>query len=412
MKYFLFIIFLVYPTVEMAKIPTKFDDVSNLSNKLFLSVLDQTIKIKSDSYKKLPPSISFFSADTKFDGKHLKFCEVGNGLYGVIYPVYGLLEEKKAILYPPYWEFLWIFACKFNIPIWCIRHDYARIAEQTLHALGGEIFDNIESFENYLSINYPQEKLITEKPKSIESHVGILAYGGPRIENYKLEAFKAAHPGILFINDFPWLYQRRKDKIHEVFNDDFLKQFRPAWGIYPTQYSETLLKQIKNEIKSPLYIIKPLVGRQSRGIILVDEKNLDLTLKTIFKKTPRHKNKKKKMAKFDWETYEYDKFIIEEFITSKQIIKNGKPYDPTLRLGFIIIQNNGKISINVINAFWKFPPKSLTDNCELTEKHVTKSLIGIKEPALNADTQDLKQIRTILNNMLPKLYEKLLTFKN
>lgn len=412
MNRFLFIILIAHATANAVRVPNKFDDLSNLSNKLFLSVLDQTISIKSDSYKNLPPSFSFFSADAKFDGKNLKFCEIGNGLYGVIYPVYGLLEGEKAVLYPPYWEFLWIFASKLKIPVWCIKHDHALIAEHTLQALGGKIFDSIESFEDYLSINYPQEKLIKEKPKSIESCVGILAYGGERVENDKLEKFKATHPGILFINDLPWLYQRRKDKIHEVFNDDFLSQFRPTWGVYPAKYSENLSKQIKKEIKSPFYVIKPLVGRQSRGVILVDEKNLDSTLKKIFKKIPAYKKSKKINSRFDWGNYEYDKFIVEEFIESKQIFKNEKPYDPTLRLGFIIILNNGEMSINVINAFWKFPPKSLTDDCDLTEKHITKSLIGIKEPALNADAQDLIQVRNILNSMLPKLYEKLMTFKN
>ena len=65
----------------------------------------------------------------------------------------------------------------------------------------------------------------------------------------------------------------------------------------------------------------------------------------------------------------------------------------------------------MINAFWKFPLESLNDDCELAEKHVTKSLIGIKEPALNADAADLKKIREILNAMLPKLYEKYLISK-
>ena len=111
----------------------------------------------------LPPSISFFSADAKFDGEHLKFCELGNGLYGVICPVYGLLKEQKAILYPPYWEFLWLYASQFNIPVWCIRYNNAHIAEKTLQKLGGKIFRNIEEFEKYLETNYPTRKINIRK---------------------------------------------------------------------------------------------------------------------------------------------------------------------------------------------------------------------------------------------------------
>ena len=99
-------------------IPQKFDDLSNLSNKLFLSVMDKTMEVDKSCNKELPASISFFSADAKFDGTNLKFCEIGNGLYGVPVPAYALLNNQKAISYPPYWEFLWLFTTQFNIPVW------------------------------------------------------------------------------------------------------------------------------------------------------------------------------------------------------------------------------------------------------------------------------------------------------
>ena len=177
--------------------------------------------------------------------------------------------------------------------------------------------------------------------------------------------------------------------------------------MYPAKYSADLATQIKKEIKSELYIIKPLVGRQSRGVMLVDGKNLDSILKTILKKTSKIK-KKNIRTNFDWKDYEYDKFIVEEFVKSKQILKDGKPYDPTLRLGFIISQNNGKISVNVINAFWKFPPNSLNDECDLQEKHVTKPMVGAHDPAMNLDASDMKKVRDILNAMLPELYVKII----
>ncbi len=412
MKKFFLLVIVFYSTIDAVTIPNKFDDVSNLSNKLFLSVLNQTVEVESNSYSNLQPSISFFSADAKFDGEHLKFCELGNGLYGVPVPAYALLNEQKAVLYPPYWEILWLYASQFNIPVWCITYKKRNVAYKTLQKLGGKAFDDIEEFEEYLKINYPEEKLIKETPDKIENFIGILAYAGARISNDKLEEFKARHPGILFVNDFPALYQRRKDKIHEIFNDKFLSQFRPRWGVYPAKYSEKLVEQIKHEIGSKFYIIKPTVGRQARGVMLVDEKNLDTTLKNIFKNNKsnkfKNKNNKKKSTSFDWQDYEYDNFIVEEFVESKNVFKDNKPYDPTLRLGLILSQNKDKISVNVITAFWKFPPKSLNDRCDLQEKHVTKPMVGAHDPALNVDASDLTKIREILNTMLPELYVKIL----
>lgn len=416
MKKFFLLVIVFYSTIGAVNIPNKFDDVSNLSNKLFLSVLDQTIEVESDSFATLPPSISLFSADAKFDGEHLKFCELGNGLYGVPVPAYALLNNQKAVLYPPYWEFLWLYASQFNIPVWCITYKKRNVAYKTLKKLGGEIFDSIEEFEQFLQYNYPSESKIKFNPKTIQEHVGILAYAGARISNDKLEEFKARHPGILFVNDFSALYQRRKDKIHEIFNDNFLSQFRPSWGVYPAKYSVKLIEQIKQEIGSNLYIIKPIVGRQAQGVMLVDEKNLDSTLKTILKTNNsnkfKNKNNKKKSHSFDWQDYEYDKFIVEEFVESKQVLKDNKPYDPTLRLGLILSQNNGKISVNVITAFWKFPPKSLKDRCDLQEKHVTKPMVGTHDPAQNVDAADMAKIRAILNSMLPELYIKILNISN
>lgn len=87
--------------------------------------------------------------------------------------------------------------------------------------LGAKRLMTLKEFEKYLKTNYPEEILIKEIPNKIEYFTGILAYAGARISNDKLEEFKARHPGILFVNDFPALYQRRKDKIHEIFNDNF-----------------------------------------------------------------------------------------------------------------------------------------------------------------------------------------------
>lgn len=413
MKNFFLLSVVFYSTISAVSIPQKFDDLSNLSNKLFLSVLDQTIEVESDAYSNLPAGISLFSADAKFDGENLKFCELGNGLYGVPVPAYALLNEQKAVLYPPYWEFLWLYASQFNIPVWCIKYPRARIAHKTLQKLGGKTFDSIEEFEHFLQSNYPLENKIKIKPKTIQEHAGILAYAGARIKSDKLEEFKNRHPGILFVNDFPALYQRRKDKIHEVFNDDFLSNFRPRWGVYPAKYSEKLVEQIKREIGSQLYIIKPIVGRQARGVMLVDEKDLDSTLKNILKKTKSNKfkakNNKKKSRSFDWQDYEYDTFIVEEFVESKQVLKDNKPYDPTLRLGIILIQEKAKINVNVITAFWKFPPNSLNDRCTIQEKHVTKPMVGAHDPAMNVDAIDMKKIREILNAMLPELYIKIIS---
>ena len=100
---------------------------------------------------------------------------------------------------------------------------------------------------------------------------------------------------------------------------------------------------------------------------------------------------------------------VSRLADDSQLFKNNNPYDPTLRLGFILSQNKGKISVTLINAFWKFPPQPLNSNGSIQEKHVTKPMVGTHDPAMNTDQYDTNKIYEILYNMLPKLYEKIIT---
>ncbi len=377
-------------------------------NKNIASLLNTESIKYSPTLTRNPPSIGFFSADLKFDGEKLKFCEIGNGLYGVPVPAYSIINEKKELLYTPYWDLFWLFLKQFNLPLLYIGKD-ATNGIETLHQLGGMVFSDIKKFRTFYTQNYPINSG-NFKATKISDFTAIIAYAGAR-DFDQINKLKADYPNLLFINNFDALFRRQKDKIHEFFNCEELSALRPRWKVYPHSYSSQLAKQIQTDIPTDYYVIKPSIGRKAEGVIMVEKENLDEVLKDIFstrsiavqaKAETGNKNK-------DWKKAAHQStFIVEEYVPSKTIFYEGKPYDPTLRAAFAVYYDQGKIVSTFFSCFWKKPPYSLNDNVSLTEKHLTKSMIGCTTPGQEVDPDDMKKLAQIFNSIVPTIYEKML----
>ncbi len=374
-------------------------------NDNIITVLSNACSKSISPIEKQVPTIGFFSADLKFDGENIKFCEIGNGLYGVPVASYSIINGKKEILYPPYWDLCWLFLKQFNLPIWYIGNDTTNGAK-TLHEIGGKRFASINEFKSWYRQYHPAP-VKQFRAAVMSDYVGILAYAGSR--DFSLfKRFKNDFPNILFVNDFDNLFLRQKDKIHEFFNCNELKAFRPRWKTYPTTYTQKLAKTIKKDIPANFYVIKPSMGRKAEGVVLIPSEQLDAALKSVLHPTTQ-KDGSLDYKINDWKKKAHAKtFIVEEYIPSKTIYFRGKPYDPTLRAAFVAHYESGKITTTFLSCFWKKPPSSLKDKASLTDKHITKSMLGCKIPAQEVDQKDMQKLTAIFNTMLPALYEKML----
>ncbi len=350
------------------------------------------------------PSIGFFSVDIKFDGENIKICEIGNGLYGVPLPSFSSINGKKEILYTPYWDLFWLFLKQFNLPILYIGKNTTNGAK-TLRSVGGKTFKNIDAFRNVFTKNFTQSPT-SVKTKKINDYSAILAYGGAR--NFgQINQLKKDFPNILFVNNFDALFHRQKDKIHEFFNCDELSFLRPRWTVYPHRYTATLAQIIQQDIPADYYILKPAMGRKAQGVVMIEKQHLDAALKNILQKTAL--NPTDNYKKEDWKkTLHQSTFIVEEYAPSKTIYHKDKPYDPTLRAVFAVYYDSGKIGWNFFSCFWKKPPYSLNENVSLTDKHITKSMIGCTEPGQEVEPKDMEKLKQIFDAIIPVMYEKML----
>lgn len=373
-------------------------------NSNIITLLNNNSSQPSKTLAQKRPSIGFFSADLKFDGETLKFCEIGNGLYGVPLPSYSIINGKKELLYTPYWDLFWLVLSQFNIPVWYIGNQTTNGAK-TLAKMHGLSFANINEFKSFYAQNYPPAPQHFEATK-INDYAGILAYAGNRnFLRYKM--LKNSFPNVLFVNDFDNLFLRNKDKIHEFFNCNELKDLRPHWKVCPHNYTPELAQKITTEIPAAYYVIKPSIGRKAKGVCMVEKGQLDQALKIILQKNTQQNNSEYKVS--DWgKTKNQTTFIVEEYVPSKTIFYEGKPYDPTLRAAFVVYYEEEKIVATFFSCFWKKPPCSLDDNGSLTDKHITKSMVGCTTPGQEVEPEDLEKLAKLFQILIPKLYEKML----
>lgn len=374
-----------------------------LNSNIIITLLNNKSLQSSKKLSHKQPCIGFFSADLKFDGKSLKFCEIGNGLYGVPLPSFSIINGTKELLYTPYWDLFWLVLHQFNLPIWYIGKQTTN-GVKTLAKIHGQSFANINEFKSFYAQHYPPPPQ-NFKATKINDYAGILAYAGNRnFLRYKM--LKNSFPNIIFVNDFDHLFLRNKDKIHEFFNCDELTDLRPRWKVYPHNYTPDLAQKIKTEIPATHYVIKPSIGRKAQGVFMVEKEQLDQALKTILQKNSRQSNSEYKIN--DWgKTTHQTTFIVEEYIPSKTIFFEGKPYDPTLRAAFVVYYEQEKITATLFSCFWKKPPCSLDDNGSLTDKHITKSMVGCSTPGQEVEPQDMEKLQKLFHVIIPAIYEKM-----
>ena len=197
-----------------------------------------------------------------------------------------------------------------------------------------------------------------------------------------------------------------------------LEDYRPRWKAYNKLYSPALAMQIRRDLGSNFIVIKPINSGRSNGIIMVHRNQLDPTLQKLFgsqttttnhtqKDSLNHRPKNPKLSEY-WQNDTNDFFLAESMEESKTIVHEGNPYDPTMRVVFILCHSAGKISTTILGGYWKIPPKPLSDStASLTEQHKTVSMHN-DYTAIKVAPEDFDQVKSILYKILPRIYEGML----
>jgi hypothetical protein len=99
--------------------------------------------------------------------------------------------------------------------------------------------------------------------------------------------------------------------------------------------------------------------------------------------------------------------LVEEFVPSKTITVGGVPYDPTMRVIFVLCFNNNVPRIDVLGAYWKTPPLALNETGNFTEKHKSHAAEQ-KYTSLPVDAADYQKVVEIMQQFMPKVYAKMI----
>lgn len=349
--------------------------------------------------------ISFCIVDFKFDGQNFKICEFGEGRRSAFKGMNRF-----------YWDKYWNYLKQFNLPIWHVGGFYLpkefdeMRAPESLIKCGGAILPSLEKLEQCSKFKTLVNDRHIENPYKISNYKAIICTS---FMDDKVRKFKEKYPNILIWDLATAFYVNSKINTVELLNDDEFSRYSPKFKILNrlnscnvSNYAQESAKEIIKEFKCDYYVIKPACGTMGRGVFIVSRNELAKTLKY----TLRLYNSKKKSRNIDsrfksWVDDKSKLCLVQEFVGSKIIQVDGKLYEPTMRLIFILCYDNCVPKIEILGGYWKIPNVSLDEKCDLTMKlksgtsHETKAEI---------DPEDYQKVTKILQEFMPRLYLKML----
>ncbi len=369
------------------------------------NLLRETITLTTKEQHYVAPDISFLFLDFKYNNGNLKICELGASTHAGLTDSKVFVNGRQESMVSPYWEVLWPYLAKFNVPVWFVGWiaEKDRMNYGSFKALGGKHAKSLKNLETKLLFKKHASKKMPALA-AIEDYAGIIIYRRPRGETYRnRQAFCKKYPNFLLLNDASRSYTA-KNATAQLLAENDLQDFKPIWHTYPKQYTANLAQQIARDIPGDIVVIKPLKSMQSRGVNIIKKTELDERLTLILRDTDTisaHAHR----SLSHWKHDRSKNFIVEEFAESRIITRNNRRYQPTMRIVFGLTHNKGVISLNIFGGFWKIPLKSVDDcNASLIEKNVTIPFQGPFYVGIPISQRDMADVKKILGSLLPTMY--------
>lgn len=338
---------------------------------------------QSTVHNSYPDGLSFCIVDLKFDGQKIKICEFGQG-FDSGFKGYDALYGKGQL-----WAKFWAALASLKKPLWLLGSQLKRdLAPDSYKKAGGYVAHAINEIKSF-------------------SSPFILMVCGTHKKNFSAFEFKKNHPECIILDEVTKKFVSNKYETCLLFDDHELATYRPRFMLIPKEYTPTLTYDIAQQLNSQYIVIKPINASLGRGIVAIEPPQLDCALLILCKK------QNSSLAPHDEDSYAYwasdrEKFFIaEEFVPSKTILVDSKPYDPTMRVAFVLFNNAGTPCVSFLDAYWKLPTKSLNEQGTFTELHKSHVVSKTKCSA-PVDPSDFESVKAQLCLLLPQIYLKML----
>ncbi|NGX57134.1 MAG: hypothetical protein K940chlam3_00017 [Chlamydiae bacterium] len=354
----------------------------------------------------LPADITFLIADLKYNQRDgVKICEIQHGTDSTFYGDRFSHGEPGIIPINFYHTLL-----QYQNEFWTTADSFSEVqicnilkSSPEWHVTKG--VNSIKSDSHFMR----QSVLPVEDPYNLQSYHGCVCLRGRQIQN--IDKFIEKYPGIIFIDAASNSYWQDKYKMTELFSrNEILASFKPRWNLYEKIYSLDLAKKIISEIQSDQFVIKPRGAYLGNGVIIVNQEDLDETLKYILIKSSQLHIDPDKSYQY-WYKDHFDTFIVEEFFSSDPIPVphfDNQIFQPTMRVAFILAYNNRQIDLHFLGGYWILPYYPVSEAVSLNGKHKAYCKVPY---FCQVDPETLLEVEEQLSIALPLLYREMLTDK-
>ena len=359
--------------------------------------------------------ICFGCADIKYDQGNFKVVECGDGIYMSLRASDFIMNNKAYNLVAPFWGLLWHFLHQFNLPVWLVEgiSNKHAMAISECKKLNIPFVRSFEELENSPLFQAACKKT-PNQPVSLSDHAGIIVFSATpgkerRRDGKTYKKFQQKYPQYIYLNSTSRDYLKRKDATYTLFKRAALNSFIPNFAVFPTHYDYRIAQTIKKLLsQSELVVVKPAFSSLSCGVNVIEKNNLEPLLKLILQ-TPQNIPQSAKRDLAFWKHAKPSRLVVSDYARSQTIYKDGNPYDPTMRVMFIMYHDQGTVHVNVLGGFWKIPVHPLNDKAATqTEKHVTIAHAGDYYTGILLEHDESLRMKQVVAPILAKAYEQML----
>lgn len=372
------------------------------------AVLSQSTQYAVPALRGTPTDICFGCADVKYDHGVFKIVEGGDGIYMSLRAADVVMNNNTYNLVAPYWGLLWHFLAQFNVPVWLVESIVNKnaLAIDTSKKLGVTFMPSFAALEKDPAFQTAIKK---------DTRAGIVVFAAsPAKEHHRdgntYKTFRKKYPQCIYLNSTARDHLKKKDATYSLFQRAGLSNYVPTFALFPTTYQPTLATNIKALLpKSELIVIKPTYSSLSCGVNVIEAEQLDAFLKLILQ-TPHNIPDCSHRGLSFWRHTKQSKFVASEYVPSQTIYKDGKPYDPTMRMVYIMYHEQGLIHVNILGGYWKIPVKPLNEpTTSKTAKHVTIAHAGdYFSFGQILEQKESLRMKQVMTPVLAKAYEQML----
>ncbi len=376
--------------------------------------------VLADNYTHAAPAlensaadICFGCADIKYDQGNFKIVECGDGIYMSLRATEIIMNNKEYNLVSPFWGLFWHQIAEFGLPVWHIEaiSDKSALAVNEYKTLGVGYAASFAALEKSNDFQQAHKKIV-QTPTRMTEYAGIIVFAATKEhtrDGVGYKKFQKQYPHFIYVNSATRDYLKQKDTTYKLFQRAGLDAFIPRFGIFPTTFNADTAKQITKLLPdNQLLVIKPTYSSLSIGVNVINAKTLPAFLRLILQHPETIGDSAPRALSF-WRSTNQPQFVASEYVPSQTIYKNNKPYDPTMRVIFIMHHDQGTIHTNVLGGFWKIPVKPLNDaSATETEKHVTIAHAGDYYSGILLEQAESLRMKKALAPVLAKAYEQML----